>query len=283
MISYETLWAIPGMTEARISELFAAGKTPTEVAIDLPSSELVAFKRLVPEVAAYLDQRRGFSLCVYGDYQYPAALRDAKYPVDLFYYQGDLSLVENKCISIVGARSASSEGQSRAARLAKELVSAGYTIVSGLAVGIDTAALDSAINSKGNVIGVIGTPIDQFYPNPSENKNLQARIAQNHLLISQVPFFRYNHEPFKQRAHYFPRRNATMSAISKATIIVEASEKSGTLTQARAALQQGRHLFILNSCFDNPAISWPAYYQKNGAIRVRESSEIIARLEAENP
>jgi DNA processing protein len=124
---------------------------------------------------------------------------------------------------------------------------------------------------------VIGTPINEYYP--KENKELQEKIAKDHLLISQVPFFRYNHEPFLARKNNFPRRNATMSAIAEGTVIIEASDTSGTLTQARAAIFQKRKLFILNSCFENESITWPSHYLKLGAVRVTNELDIIDNLE----
>jgi len=278
MLHYESLWALPGMTEGRITDLFSEGVLPSHISASLDIKDKVAFKQILPKVEAFLAKLAGFSVCLNGDYQYPERLRDARHPVDLFYYKGDLSLLNIPGISIVGARSAGPEGIARASRLARELAAENYAIISGLAQGIDNAGLESAISSGGKVIGVIGTPINQYYPKPSENNQLQDRISGNHLLISQVPFFRYQHEPFQARRHYFPRRNATMSAISRATVIVEASEKSGTLTQARAALQQERPLFILNSCFENKSITWPGHYEKKGAIRVRSTRDILDHL-----
>ena len=148
--------------------------------------------------------------------------------------------------------------------------------MSGLARGIDTGALTGALDSGGSVVGVIGTPINQAYP--PENSKLQEKIAKEHLLISQVPFFRYEEEPYIAHRKYFPERNATMSALSYATIIVEASDKSGTLTQARACFQQKRPLFILDSCFKNPNIKWPKLYEKRGAFRVRNVDDILEHL-----
>ncbi len=275
MLSYETLWATSNMTEKKISKLFSKGGVLPSEAINFlnPPPD----NSFVNKIKTYIDKLLGkFSICLNGDMQYPNRLRDAKYPVDLFYYRGELSLIDTPCISIVGSRKHSKEGGARARKLSKLLVDKGYTIVSGLASGIDTEALQSAISNKGNVIAVIGTPINNYYP--KENKQLQDKIADEHLLISQVPFYRYNHEHFLTRKVYFPRRNATMSAISLATVIVEASERSGALTQARAAIQQKRHLFILNSCFENPNISWPKHYEKQGAIRVKNILDILEHL-----
>ncbi|QBY43750.1 DNA-processing protein DprA [Arsenophonus nasoniae] len=115
-----------------------------------------------------------------------------------------------------------------------------------------------------------------FYP--KQNIELQQRIRENYLLISQVPFKRYLDQDYRTNRLFFPERNATMSALSEATIIVEASDTSGTLTQARAALDQGRKLFILDSCFKNSTISWPEKYEARGAIRVKNYQDIKDNL-----
>lgn len=278
-IAYETLWAIDGMTEKKLAEKFQGS-------FKLPSEVLTQFKGIVPSqdildlearVKDYLLTKAGkFSVCIHGDFQYPEDLRRANYPIELFYYRGNLDLLSNRSLSIVGARKAKAEGISRAKRLAKELVEAGYTIVSGLAAGIDTAAQTSTIDCGGKTIGVIGTPVDKSYP--KENAELQDKIASEHLLISQVPFYRYANESFLNHKHYFPRRNITMASISLGTIIVEASDTSGSLTQARACIQQNKKLFILDSCFRNADIKWPAHYESFGAIRVKTTEDILSRL-----
>ena len=142
--------------------------------------------------------------------------------------------------------------------------------------GIDTAAMTAAIAAKGKVIGVIGTPINEYYP--KNNFDLQNEVSKNHLLVSHVPIFRYANEHFNTKRFYFPQRNVTMAAISDATIIVEASETSGTLTQARACVSMNRKLFILNSCFENSSITWPSKYEAKGAIRVKDINDILKEL-----
>src|SRR5712675_2989098 len=99
-------------------------------------------------------------------------------------------------------------------------------------------------------------------------------------VISQVPIVRYAQQHLRGKAHFFPERNATMSALTEATIIVEAGETSGTLVQARHALKQGRKLFILDSCFENPDITWPHHFAEQGAIRVRNYDDISRHLSA---
>jgi DNA processing protein len=271
MIAYEALWSQQNQSLKTLSELFKHDR-------GLPSQILQRdlFGDDINRVKEFLKSKSGFSVAIHGDFQYPKKLRSAKYPLELFYYKGDIGLLERRCISIVGSRQCTEDGIKRTKKLVVELVKRNFVIVSGIAVGIDTVALKTAIKENGQVVGVIGTPIDQYYP--QENKELQDTIAKNHLLISQVPFYRYSVEPFKSKRNYFPQRNETMSALSEATVIIEASDTSGTLTQARAALQQKRKLFILNSCFENTSIKWPHTYAERGAIRVRNTNDIISHL-----
>ncbi len=274
MLAYEVLLGRPDSSIQKVVDaLRAAAQLPSEF---LRHEEGMFETQMRDRVAHFLEGKTGFSVSIAGDFQYPGKLREANCPVELFYYRGDLGTLESPCISIVGARSAGDLGLARARKLAQGLVKEGFTIISGLAKGIDTAAMTAAVNAGGKVVGVIGTPIDQSYP--AENAELQELVAREHLLISQVPFFRYHHEPFAHKRLYFPMRNATMSALSHATVIVEASETSGTLTQARAALAQGRKLFILNSCFENRLISWPERFAERGAIRVSTLDDILAHL-----
>jgi DNA processing protein len=280
MVAYETLWGLPNQSLKTISGLFVTNQVlPSELLQEYAKNHLLSdVDELKREVQGYLKEFNGFSVCVNGAFQYPERLRHAKYPIELFYYKGDIGLLESRCVSVVGARKCSESGAKRARKLVRGLVEKGYTVVSGLAQGIDTASMKGTIECGGSTIGVIGTPINQYYP--KENKEFQDHIADKLLLISQVPFYRYAKEPFSARRRYFPQRNETMAALSEGTVVVEASDSSGTLTQARACLQQGRKLFVLDSCFDNPQISWPAYYEKRGAIRVKDFDDIFTALES---
>ena len=134
------------------------------------------------------------------------------------------------------------------------------------------------MDAGGRTIAVIGTPLGQAYP--KSNTDLQARIASEHLLISQVPVERYAAQNPRVNRFFFPERNKTMSAVSEGTIIVEAGETSGTLIQAREALKQGRKLFILNSCFERSDLTWPARFEKDGAVRVRDYDDVRRQLVA---
>jgi len=166
-----------------------------------------------------------------------------------FFYEGDFSLLEvGRRVAVVGSRKVSDIGIRRVESIVKRLVENGITVVSGLAEGVDTVAHSSAILNGGHTISVIGTSLDQFYP--KKNTELQKQIAKDHLLISQFP------KGYPTTPKNFPMRNRTMALISDATIIVEASEKSGTMHQGWEALRLGRSLFILESIIEDHNISW---------------------------
>lgn len=272
IIAYESLWAREGATIKKVSEYLKDTDRPSRAQWSLTDNEL---KEKIEHFFSH--QKIDYSVITAESYQYPPALKEPAHQIKLLYYKGDLGLLDApKRISIVGARKATDEGKRRAAKLARMLVKQGHIIVSGLAEGIDTAALTAAIEAGGKVIGVIGTPINEYYP--KENKDLQDLIAKEHLLLSHVPIYRYSKEAFNTKRFYFPQRNVTMAAVSDATIIVEASDTSGSLTQARACMELGRKLFILNSCFERTSIKWPLTYEKKGAIRVREINDVIMSL-----
>ena len=277
MIAYEILWKKRNTTFKKLADEFKkyGDILPSEllIQISIENKEIVK-----SEILDILSKKLKYNLgiVIKGTIDYPEKLKDAKYPLELFYYQGNLELLNTRSISVVGARKVSEEGKKRAARLVKYFVKDGFTIVSGLARGVDTVSHKTAIESGGNTIGVIGTPLSSFYP--KENKELQQYISKKHLVISQVPFIRYKNQDYRMNRLFFPERNVTMSAITEATVIVEASDTSGTLIQARAALQQNRKLFILDSCFKNSSISWPAKYEAKGAIRVRDYEDIRKHL-----
>jgi len=271
MGAYEHLWLQPKVSFKRIAELFR--ERPGAIPSDFVDHQIA---RSTADEALAVIRESGigsFGVRVHGASQYPDKLRDAREPVELLYFQGAWELTESpKAVAVVGSRKPSPEGQYSARELVKHLVFHGYTVVSGLAAGIDTVAHTTAIECGGATIAVIGTPITDNYP--KSNTALQRKIAAEHLLVSQVPILRYRQQNWRTNRFFFPERNKTMSALTQATIIVEASETSGTLVQARAALQQGRKLFILDRCFRNPDITWPRYYEERGAIRVKSMDDI---------
>jgi DNA protecting protein DprA len=196
----------------------------------------------------------------------PDQLEDIK-----LYYAGDISLLSHRCVSIVGTREASEDGRARADRLARELAQAGVVVVSGLARGIDAAAHGSAIRNGGRTIAVIGTPLSKA--SPFENAELQEQIWRDHLLITP---FREGATVFRSN---FPQRNRVMAAISDATVIVEASDTSGTLHQAAECQRLGRWLFILRSVVDHPNVSWPGRFLAHRKTAVIDrTDELLSKI-----
>ncbi len=274
MGAYEALWDQQGSSFKTIADMFR--QRPEAIPSNFVSqSKIVEYSARAMAHLREAEIHR-FGVRVHGAGEYPLKLRDATHPIELLYFQGWWDLVETRSVAVVGTRNPTPEGEARTRKLVKNLVEDKFTIVSGLAKGVDAIAHVTAIESGGFTISVIGTPISVFYP--KENADLQKYIAENFLLISQVPICRYAKQRPNLNRIFFPERNVTMSALTEATIIVEAGETSGTLIQARAALSQGRKLFILDSCFRNPILTWPEKFEKMGAIRVREYDDIKVHL-----
>lgn len=188
------------------------------------------------------------------------------------YFAGDAALLEKPSVAIVGAREVSPAGKSRAYKLARELADEGVVIVSGLAKGVDTAAHYGAIQNGGRTIAVIGTPVTKAYP--AENKLLQEEIYERHLLLSpfapEEPVFKAN----------FPKRNRVMALLSDATVIVEASDTSGSLHQAAECLRSDRWLFIMKAVAEDPSLTWPKKFIGHPKVSVLSSTkEILAEIQ----
>jgi len=274
--AYEALWLESKASFKTIANLFR--QNPGRLPSELIHEEF--YKELYPEIKRLIQQSKAdykANILINETFDYPSGLKDALEQVEVLYYAGNLDYLQTRGIAIVGSRNPSLNGVKRAEKITKLLVDDNFTIVSGLAKGIDAVAHKTAIKQKGRTIAVLGTPLNTYYP--KENSKLQNFIAHHHLLISQVPFVRYSKQtPFGNKL-FFPERNKTMSALSEATVIIEASDTSGTLIQAKAALQQNRKLFILESCFQNPNITWPAKFEEQGAIRVKDYDDIIGALD----
>ena len=272
--AYEALWKEPKASFKTLSEKFASrpGAVPSDFVSSQTAKEYAGVVRQKFREAAI----SRFGVRVHGAGDYPEKLRDAAHPVELIYFQGWWDLVDSRSVAVVGTRKPTPDGIARTRKLVRALVKDDFTIVSGLAAGVDTVAHETAIEEGGRTIAVIGTPLSHTYPR--DNAELQRRIAEEFLVVSQVPVCRYEAQDYRINRSFFPARNVTMSALTEATIIVEAGETSGTLIQARAALHQGRKLFILDSCFRNPKLTWPQRFADQGAVRVVDYDDIIQHL-----
>lgn len=198
---------------------------------------------------------------------------EQKYAPKMLYIAGDRGLIKAAPrVAVIGSRKASSEGRQRAAAISKALVSEGITIVSGLAEGIDTAAHESAIRSNGRTIAVLGTPLDKVFP--AKNRALQDEIMRLHLAISQYP------SGASIQSKFFVLRNRTMALISHASIIVEAGESSGSLSQGWETLRLGRTLFLDESLAANPRLTWAKELIEYGARVLSQVEDVLEVLPA---
>jgi DNA processing protein len=191
-------------------------------------------------------------------------------PSKLFLSSGKGIPLPGPRVAIVGSRKASSQGILLAQEIASFLAEKSVIVVSGLAVGIDTAAHEAAIRQGGSTVAVLGTPLDKSYP--TRNYELQKTIMHDHWAISQFPVG-YPTEPKN-----FVIRNRTMALISDASIIVEAGETSGSLHQGWEALRIGRPLFISKVITGNSSLKWPKKMMDYGAVELTEFEEVIEVL-----
>lgn len=163
---------------------------------------------------------------------YPALLKEIRdYPKEL-YYIGDPKLLEEKCVSIVGSRKTNQYGRSTAYSFGKALGQRGITVVSGMAVGIDTCAHEGALQEKGNTAAVLACGLDLCYP--PRNRELKGKIESAGIVLSEYP------PGTAAQRYYFPQRNRIISGLSRLTVVVQAGNRSGALITAELAADQGR-------------------------------------------
>lgn len=185
----------------------------------------------------------------------------------LLYCAGDVRLLKRRAVAVVGSRKPTPRGRKRAEQLVRALVSEEIVVVSGLALGIDTAAHESAIRYGGRTCAVLGVPLDRC--TPVSNAALQETIYTQHLLISP---FKAGSEVYRSN---FPARNKIMAALTDATVIVEASETSGTLHQATECARLGRPLLIPQSLLKEHRAVWPKEFIEASQARVFHSADEV--------
>ena len=217
-------------------------------------------------------ERSGIRLLTVLDPEYPENLRSVYDRPALIFVAGALRPSDARSVAVVGARAASPEGLARARQITEHLASHGYTVISGLATGIDTEAHTTALRHGGRTVGVIGTGLRRSYP--PENAELQLRIAAGCALVSQ---FWPDSPP---TATSFLRRNATMSGLALGTVVVEASGTSGARAQARLALEHGRPVFLAEPLLEQ---AWAREFaDRPGTHTVRTPDDITAVIERLN-
>jgi len=218
------------------------------------------------EVAAI--EKAGAKFVVKGEPEYPRLLGLLSSAPPVLTYKGGISLGQKPCISVVGTRDCTISGKKMAFQIAKDLCDGGYCVVSGLTRGIDAAAHEGALQSQGGgTIGVIGTGIDQVYPQSSDK--LHDEIARRGLILSEFP---YGMGPDRST---FPRRNRTVSGLSLGVVVVEADVESGSMITARFAKDQGRQVWAVPGFPLDAKAGGPNELLQQGAKIVTSAADII--------
>ncbi len=208
------------------------------------------------------------TLLVKGDGSYPAQLQETENAPPFVWTLGDLSLLKREQIAVIGARNASLEGVRTTREFSRRLAEMGFSIVSGLARGIDAAAHEGAI--VGGTIGVVAGGLDVFYPR--QNKQLQELMSERGLLISEMPF---GHKP---QACNFPQRNRIIAGLASGVLVVEATQRSGTMITAEHAVDFGREVMAIPGHPLSARSAGPNQLIREGATLVRSVDDILEAL-----
>lgn len=201
---------------------------------------------------------------------YPGALADLDPPPPWLYALGDIDLLNQPAVAIVGSRNPTHAGRAAAHEFGKALAAAGLVVVSGLARGIDAAAHEGALAANGMTIAVCGTGLDRVYP--AANRELAGHIADKGLLISE---FALGTQPARSN---FPRRNRIIAGQCSATLVVEAARQSGSLITARMAGAAGREVFALPGSIHNPLARGCHQLIRDGAKLVETTEHILEEI-----
>ncbi|MEO6281626.1 DNA-processing protein DprA [Roseateles sp.] len=244
----------------------------------LPGKQREAFNKppehldeLIVNAQAWL-QEPGHGLLALGDAHYPAQLLATADPPLLLWLQGRRELLATPSLAIVGSRNPTAQGGDNARAFARALARAGYTIVSGLALGVDAAAHEGALDAGGATIAVVGTGLDQVYPR--RNAGLATRLlTAGGLIVSEyalgMPVLPAN----------FPRRNRIIAGLSRGCLVVEAAVQSGSLITARQALEMGREVFAIPGSIHSPQARGCHALIRQGAKLVESALDVLEELQ----
>jgi DNA processing protein len=217
-----------------------------------------------------LADKQGVWLLHLKDERYPASLRQIHDPPPVLYVKGDLTKADNLAIAIVGSRHCSLYGQEQASRFAYTLASSGFTIVSGMARGIDTAAHQGALAAGGRTIAVQGCGLANVFP--PENAKLFEMISHAGACICELPL---RAEPLPE---HFPPRNRIIAGLSLGVIVIEAAPRSGALITAQTALESNREVMAIPGKVDSPLSQGPHRLIKDGAKLVESVEDVMEAL-----
>jgi DNA processing protein len=227
-----------------------------------------------PEKLLHQHEQENPSFWTPADADYPQLLLEAPDFPPVLYYQGEIERLENQgvkpAIALVGTRTPSDYGKKWTRKLSATLAQAGFTIVSGLAAGVDTEAHHACLKAGGRTLAVLGTGVDVTYPH--SNRSLAQQIAQQGLLLSEYPA---GTQP--DRTH-FPRRNRIIAGLSRAILVIEAPQKSGALITARLANDYNRDVYALPGSLDNPKSRGCLELLTQGAQMILSEAELLEAL-----
>lgn len=212
----------------------------------------------------------GSEIIVLTEGDYPAKLKTIFDPPPLIYFMGDLHCLEGPTVAIVGSRKPSDYGRRMACRFAEDLASAGVTIISGMAFGIDACAHRATMDVGGKTAAVYGSGLDYVYP--SAHRELAGEIAHSGCLVSEFP------KGTKPERHNFPIRNRIIAGLSDGVLVVEAAQRSGALVTAGIALEQNRDVFAVPGSADSDMSFGPNNLIKQGAVPVTVVDDILANF-----
>ncbi|NML13672.1 DNA-processing protein DprA [Azohydromonas caseinilytica] len=243
--------------------------TPTQLqALAAPPGEL---ENCLTQTLNWLDGGADRQVVTLGDPLYPAALLNAADPPLLLHLRGRHDLLTRPGLAVVGSRNPSAQGTDNATAFARCLSEAGWTIVSGLALGIDGAAHEGGLAGPGRTIAVLGTGIDRLYP--ARHRDLALRIAAEGLLVSEFPL---GTPPLREN---FPQRNRLIAGLTRGTLVVEAALQSGSLITARLAAENGREVFAIPGSIHAPQSRGCHALIKQGAKLVESAQDILEEFQ----
>jgi DNA processing protein len=284
LASWLQLTLAPGLGAATLRKLLSQFGLPEKV-IGASRAELARFAsaealraldseavaKAVAHALAWLEQP-GNAIVTLADAAYPKLLLEIADPPAVLYCRGRTELLNRPALAVVGSRNATAQGNGNAEQFARSFSTAGLTIVSGLAQGIDAAAHRGGLAGEGSTIAVLGTGADMTYP--LGNAALAAEIATRGLLLSDFAL------GTKALAHNFPRRNRLISGLAQGCLVIEAALASGSLITARAAADQGREVFAVPGSIHSPLSKGCHALIKSGAKLVESAEDVLAELSA---
>ena len=263
----EALGSMQAVVEANEQELMRGKAVGPELARSIVQQR----QTLDPAKEEAMAEARGYRLVTFIDPGYPEPLKTIYDPPLALYVWGTLEAKDRHGMALIGSRRTSNYGRQVADRLAYQLARTGFTVNSGLARGIDTAAHEGALKGGGRTLAVLGGALDKFYP--PENRILAEKIAEQGAVISEFPFGR---EPDRTT---FPMRNRIVSGLSMGVVVVEAGIKSGALHTANAAAEQGRTIFAVPGRIDSAFSGGSHQLIKTGAKLVEDVDDILQEFE----